>query len=199
MCDRLLSISHFISARNDSHFLRMNSQEVKVHKSYVRRKHCFNDSVKHIQSTLKNMAMVSGQAVQEQTLLLQAQEYAKQIQALCWSPRNKLHDEEYQKLSIIKTQELCVQLMKNFKIPNMPMIPNQAAMPQFPTLLKIPSIPTVSTQSQQPTLDAIPYQENQNKSLKVENQNNSNHATISNNYNSAQIPVLQSEQHHIEN
>ena len=85
----------------------------KLHRSYIRRKRCLNESINLIQNTLRTIAANQGQVIPEKELKYLSKHHAQSVEACCWTPRLKIGDEEYQQLTYSKTQELCSVLLRN--------------------------------------------------------------------------------------
>ena len=55
---------------------------------------------------LSSLAVARGEEIDEQKLLREAFDHATTIEASCWSPKLHITDEEFQSLTMNKTQEL---------------------------------------------------------------------------------------------
>lgn len=62
--------------------------------------------------TLGFIASSNGTPKQEKDLIQESTMHAKQIEAVCWTPRIKMTDEEYSNLMLQKTKELCRLLVR---------------------------------------------------------------------------------------
>jgi len=64
----------------------------------------------------------NGTLINEARLNEQASLHAKSVEALCWSPKLQMTDEEYQNLTAAKTHELCQALMKQYNTNKFPLV-----------------------------------------------------------------------------
>lgn len=84
----------------------------KPRRNYIRRKRCFNDCVDLIMKTLRIIKQARGEPVSEDEIRNAALCRARQIEAACWTPRSKMSDESYKKLTMLKTTELCTAILR---------------------------------------------------------------------------------------
>jgi len=69
--------------------------------------------MKEIEKTLLQLYQQRGESHNEQEIRNVAIQYAKSIEAACWSPRSSMTDERYKAIVSTKTVELCRALLGN--------------------------------------------------------------------------------------
>jgi len=89
----------------------MDSHQTK--RNYVKRKRSINECTKQIFGALKVIHSSTGRRTSEQELNEMATQYAKSIEASCWSRKAKYSDEEFQAITREKTNELCNTLYRS--------------------------------------------------------------------------------------
>ena len=98
----------------DYFFCVLNKKMESQHKrNYVKRKRSINECTKQIFNTLTLIQSKKGQNINEKNLNDLAIQYAKTIEASCWSRKAKYSDDEFQIITKEKTNELCTTLLRN--------------------------------------------------------------------------------------
>ena len=87
-------------------------------RNYVKRKRSVNESAKLIANVLRKLNENNGVPINDEEINDVAANYAKTIEATCWSRKAKYSDEEFQILTQEKTTELCNTLLRQSQIPN---------------------------------------------------------------------------------
>ena len=84
----------------------------KPRRNYIRRKRCFNACVEMIAKTLRVIKQAQNEPFTEAQINSTAAFHASQIEAACWAPRSKMSDESYKRISMSKTTELCIAILR---------------------------------------------------------------------------------------
>jgi hypothetical protein len=83
------------------------------HRNYVKRKRHLNESVDLIKRTLECLASVRGEPMNSAEISRQALARALEIEAACWNSLRRPANEEYNRVMMAKTREVCMALITN--------------------------------------------------------------------------------------
>lgn len=111
----------------------------KPRRSYIRRKKCLNECMKIIQQTLRQLASLKHIQVSDLVLTEMARKYAEEVEAMCWSPRLHITNEEYQNMTREKTKHVCRVLLTREIKAHMPI--QGLEMPFQGPVMMIPPVP----------------------------------------------------------
>jgi hypothetical protein len=83
------------------------------HRNYVKRKRYLNESIDLIKKTLECLASVRRENPNPAEISQQALSRALEIEATCWTTLPRPANEDYNRVMMAKTREVCVALITN--------------------------------------------------------------------------------------